>query len=294
MSTNSNFNSNINLSSNIIDFENLSKQDSDVSKIGFQFMSDLHLEFSTNKENTSFFNKIVSKVPYLILAGDIGNPFESHYSNFLQNVSSKFEKIFIITGNHEYYNKNGSRTTMDKVNRQVEKIVDNYKNIVFLNNSSFLLDVDSRTIKILGTTLWSNIISSKRIMVHTSMNDYSKIYIDSSGDCPFLLKPQTTNLFHQQNIEWLKEEIDENYENIIISHHLPTYKLIDSRFEFHPLNCAFASCLDEMIKSPIKAWISGHTHYRKSMNINNVQCEVNPRGYPGENTNFDINAVLWI
>ncbi len=62
----------------------------------FQLISDLHLEMG------SYFN-LKAKAPYLLLVGDIGYPESQIYKDFLKQYSKKFDKIFYISGNHEYY-----------------------------------------------------------------------------------------------------------------------------------------------------------------------------------------------
>ena len=61
-----------------------------------QYVSDLHLEKKINNRS------IIAKKPYLILAGDIGYPFQNNYKNFLLHMSYIFNKVFLIAGNHEY------------------------------------------------------------------------------------------------------------------------------------------------------------------------------------------------
>jgi hypothetical protein len=66
--------------------------------VKFQYISNLHLDLYP----LGLFD-IDAIAPYLLLAGDIGNPYQKKYELFLENISKKFEKIFIISGNHEYY-----------------------------------------------------------------------------------------------------------------------------------------------------------------------------------------------
>jgi predicted phosphohydrolase len=41
--------------------------------------------------------------PYLALLGDIGWAAEESYRNLLLDMSTKFKKVYVIAGNHEYY-----------------------------------------------------------------------------------------------------------------------------------------------------------------------------------------------
>jgi predicted MPP superfamily phosphohydrolase len=73
-----------------------------------RYFSDLHLEFikSSSKEIEKFIKQIPSGIEDVcILAGDIGNPYQLNYDIFMNYINNNFKKSFIITGNHEYYNK---------------------------------------------------------------------------------------------------------------------------------------------------------------------------------------------
>jgi predicted phosphodiesterase len=61
------------------------------------YLSDIHLEFLTEKNIIKIQNSILSQPDFTcVLAGDIGNPFHISYINFLTNLSPKFKKIFRI------------------------------------------------------------------------------------------------------------------------------------------------------------------------------------------------------
>lgn len=66
----------------------------------FQILSDLHLE--VGQQYSSF--EIPTSAPFLILAGDIGRLIDYHsYLAFLALHTRRFEKVFLILGNHEFY-----------------------------------------------------------------------------------------------------------------------------------------------------------------------------------------------
>jgi len=60
-----------------------------------QFSSDIHLERGYKRD-------IIPIKPYLVLAGDIGYPNQDSYKQFLLGMSHKFDKVFVISGNHEF------------------------------------------------------------------------------------------------------------------------------------------------------------------------------------------------
>lgn len=106
-----------------------------------QFLSDVHLEYR------HLIPVIKPAAQYLALLGDIGNPFQANYSSFLQQASQKFEKVFLISGNHEYlYND------IPTTNNRISEICNSFDNVHYLNNQQ----IQVNDIIILGTTLWTS------------------------------------------------------------------------------------------------------------------------------------------
>ena len=64
-----------------------------------QVISDIHLE----KNYYNLTELIQPNANYLMITGDIWLPYLSHYTQFLKECSQNFEKVFIISGNLEYY-----------------------------------------------------------------------------------------------------------------------------------------------------------------------------------------------
>ena len=198
--------------------------------------------------------KIPVKGNYLALCGDIGNPNHSNYKQLLKYSSNEFEKTFIIAGNHEYNNK--SITKMNFVNDQIDDIVSNFNNVFFLNNNYYKLN--KYTI-LFGTTLWTK---------------------------------STNHKLHNKSINWLENNIVDNLNKniIIISHHLPSYKLIVPKFrklKYKYLFDRYASNLEYIMEYPnIKVWLCGHSHCQYNTFINGTYCAINALGH-NKNINYD-------
>jgi predicted phosphohydrolase len=88
----------------------------------------------------------------LIICGDIRQPSSQIYKDFFHKYSTQYDKIFMVTGNHEYYH---ARLTIDEINDSIHNIMSQYHNVIFLNNLSYIVS----DIRIIGTTLWTNPIS---------------------------------------------------------------------------------------------------------------------------------------
>lgn len=239
-----------------------------------QYISDIHLEFLHIMEVKSIIRKIIPAAPIIVLAGDIGNPFSknNHYEQFIEEMSKKFDKVFLISGNHEYYHNN-----IDMVEERIKTIVSKYMNVTYLQNSY----EDYNNIRWIGSTLWSQLDNPKKFI-----ND---IYIPN-------MTVDRYNMLHCMAVKSIEEMIkDSKLPCIVISHHMPSYHLISKEYYDENYNMWFASHMDNIIeehKDKLLGWIYGHTHRANNSMINNIPMYCNPVGYKGENYNIDYNMHI--
>lgn len=218
-----------------------------------QYVSDIHLEYR---------NKIPiikPKTNYLALLGDIGYPNQPIYHEFLKYCSQNWDQVILLSGNHEYWAKHtniqdnnvlvkndyvNKNTHFENIDLMISNLVSKYDNIHFLNNASYLLDNHL----ILGTTLWSKNPDHPRILTE-----------------------------HRKSVNWLEDSIDKNSHQqiIVLTHHLPSYRLIIPKYQNHPNKHRYATNLDYLIKPPISAWLCGHSHCQFETKINNIYCGIN-------------------
>lgn len=234
--------------------------------MSFQLVSDLHLEFSTS-------NPIVERqADNLILAGDIGYPNQEKFVGFLKDMCKMFDKVFYITGNHEYY----CGLSKNKVDELLEKLSKDI-GFIYLKNSTYKLN-DRLTI--IGCTLWTKTTPKNKFILETSINDYRKILSDDGKR----ITAEDTGRWHEESVAFLFKEFSKPGDKLVITHHLPSMQLIHEKYQGHPVNCAFASSLDIMFKgSGVKVWCAGHTHSKIVKKMDDIHFYVNPYGYPGEN-----------
>lgn len=222
-----------------------------------QYMSDLHLE--RHKE----FPRVKPMAPNLALLGDIGHPHMQNYRDFLSYCSNSYERTFLLTGNHEYY---GSSTP--HVHDVIDQLCDKLGNVSFLQQRT----TDSDGVTIAGCTLWSN-ISQDTV---PALNDFR--YISTMNG---LLTHEEYLNMHRRDVTWLRSVImDIKKPLIILTHHLPSYRVIGERYVKYKRQDAFASHLDSMIKGPhLRAWLCGHSHDNIDRIINDVYCGINSGQY---------------
>lgn len=276
-----------------------------------QYVSDIHLEFRT-LQSIPIIQPIEPGNTYLALCGDIGNPYLSNYQEFLDIHSKLYEHILLISGNHEYYNILNNQNSIDQVDNHIREIVKKYNNVTYLNRNKIII---GRT-KFIGCTLWTDVTRIK-MRAETSMNDYKHIYVDSNNSTyrikkniheesltiksreqiiqPFkeVLRADDVINMNRKMREWLEHQINKfgnadckKYDDIIIlTHHAPTTKMLPIRDVYS--DCYASNC-EDIIKFPVKYWISGHTHACMKCEINGATCLSNCMGYPGQNvTNYD-------
>jgi len=257
-------------------------------------LSDIHLEFLPHITNIEKLRKklpklytdceIETKECILILAGDIGDPTMDNYWTFLKDCSSKYKYVIFIIGNHEYYNKKNKKITMNEKKEIIHKKLEEIEteNLFLLDNNKINID----GIDFIGSTLWTYIPKNHENYITNCISDYKTIYTDIDEK----LTPEVSNIIHNNDVEFLKDNITSDC--VIITHHLPTDLLIDSKYKIYgELNHAFYTNLEHIFTDKIKLWVCGHTHTPKKCEINNIKCIANPIGYENENSNSKIVEI---
>jgi predicted MPP superfamily phosphohydrolase len=247
---------------------------------------------------------------FLALCGDIGNPFDDKYRAFIQRHTDRFEKIFIVSGNHEYYS-NGKQRTMNKIDEQLYKLASEFENVHYLQKNS--LQVEDTTF--IGCTLWTEADQ----FIEDNMNDYLRIYIEDetkSAHFKYLnsgsnfggyktrkkyiregrrfIKHMDIYALHHDMKTWIGKTLEKiNTEKaIVLTHHAPSFQMLrdlkhDERFEY-----GYASDCSQFFRKPVVAWLSGHTHLCKEILINNIPSISNCLGYSGQKTGCDLQKYI--
>jgi len=226
-----------------------------------RLLSDLHLELHPIQLK---FNK---RADICILAGDIGNPTKEHYEHVLNLLSLTHQKVFVITGNHEYYNNDLS------IDNHIISVCED--NIHFLQLNSLIY----KNVKFMGCTLWSQ--ADQKLSKY--MNDFNYIQNFNSNDYQQL---------HEKHSKWLLDNINDNIKTCVITHHLPSSLLIDEEYKNHPLTSYFATDLDLPIKPDY--WCYGHTHKFNYVKMDGCEYHCNPRGYKHECINYNMDYIFTI
>jgi len=208
--------------------------------VRFQIASDLHIEYKNNLLITDLTQYITPSADILILAGDIGNLSKfDQLKSFLKLVCQKFTHVLYVPGNHEYYS---SHIPFAVLNDRLIKLGNMFSNLVILNRKSVCID----DVCIIGCTLWSK----AKIEIPSYIN-----IVD--------ITTKKYNDMHIQDLQYIMKMIDycrvKNMKLLVITHHVPTYKLMKDKNEENA--SMYATDLDHLLRYDyVHTWICGHIH----------------------------------
>ena len=242
-----------------------------------QYISDMHLELSNNSK---YFKHNYPKVTgdILIIAGDImylGQDIT--LKNFWKHCHENYKYTILVPGNHEYY-AYYDIMTLDTSWRQD---ICGYDNVFYAQNQVINInDENGKNIDIICSTLWSEIPFYSYGDAHCGLSDFHRIKYNGH-----MYNQDNYNEQHQYCLEFIKEAVGLSTADkiVVVTHHLPSYQLIQERFKGDKLNCCFANNLDDYIyDSRINVWIYGHNHDNKDITIGNTFITSNQFGYYGD------------
>jgi len=234
-----------------------------------QYVSDLHLEFPENREWLEN-NPIPVTGNILILAGDIVPLHQrKHYGHFFDTLSSNYEQVYWLPGNHEFYYYD----VAPYAHHVCEQI---RENVWLVNNASFI----HHRIKLIFTTLWGYIQTKEKMIIENHVSDFLLIRYNNS---PFT--SEHFNELHAIALNFLSHELSEEFETadkkIVVTHHVPTKINYPARYVRSAINPAFAVELkDFILQNKPDYWIYGHHHCNVSdFSLGHTRMLTNQLGY---------------
>jgi DNA repair exonuclease SbcCD nuclease subunit len=234
--------------------------------MNIQYASDLHLERPENREEINK-NPLIPSSDVLILAGDILeiSP-ESLSSPFFDYLEKEFKQVFLIPGNHEFYEGFDIADSLPEMDLEIRP------NVRMINNKVIRIeDVD-----FIFSTLWSEITSLSRDVIE---------YFSDFNYCHFggkYLTPQSYTRAHKICLQFLKDSFKQkSNKRVVITHHLPSPLCLSDDFKYHHMNQLFYSDLTDLVKSSgAEYWIFGHSHINAApVRIGSTTMLSNTLGY---------------
>lgn len=243
-----------------------------------QYASDLHLEFADNWRYLKAHPLDVAG-DILVLAGDIGYLGDDNYTKhpFWDWASEHYCQVICCMGNHEFYKFYDIATLEDGYCLEIRHNVHSYYNAVVRID-----DID-----IIVSTLWAHIPLREAYYTEQVISDFRRIRYNDE-----LLSFADFNREHERCLRFIEHTLQESdaKHKIVVTHHVPSFKMQCPKFADSLANGAFTVELEEFIQNnPIDYWIFGHSHYNVDAKIGNTQCLSNQLGYVfhGEHTTFD-------
>ncbi len=247
----------------------------------FRVISDLHLELLNYKQITALEENLYSlqnikNVPFLIMAGDIVSynvVKHEPITQFIQNISKQYKKVFYVLGNHEYYGLLDSDIKKTVCEYKQWSLL-NFTNVHLLENDFMDILVNDKPVRIIGTTLWTDPIQH----AYNCMTDSHYLEIEDIRNSHNIAK----NFIKESSTKLIEPET----KIIVITHHLPSYRFIDSKYKKSTVNSAFASQSEDLFTFK-GSWVFGHTHTRININDTDINFICNPLGYRKENKEYE-------
>ncbi len=224
----------------------------------------------------------------LIIAGDISNSIKITSEVFI-DASKVYEWVVVVEGNHEHYD---IERKMSHNTEYLEELIKPYPNIILLNGTSHQIG-DVLFTGALGWYDWAGwehrgITIAQAYMAWQSGSNDSRYPRFAELNSPAHLA-----LVHSFQVaeEVRAAQINDSISKIVcVTHTSPRHELM----HWHPTNDAWnkltpsymnskmSSVLEADTGKKIKAWIYGHTHDRKMVDIDGVTYANNAQGYPRE------------
>lgn len=264
--------------------------------MNIQLKSDLHWEHEVHQtraivsaEKDSAY--VSPEADVLVLAGDMINATESH----IDYLSYKFKDVKIpilyVPGNHEYWHQNYT----DARNLLKKKLF--CSNIKLLDPHSIIIkDKDEEEVLFVGATVWTNLSNPMKAMIAQRTRDFQNI------------KGISVDSWTNKNIEEIAyiEKIL-NYEDfhymkkVVITHYLPSYRSVPSRFLRDDANCIFVATDMERVIHECQPdlMLHGHTHDSNDYLIGKTRVVSNPKGrwfsdFNGLNPTYNNEFIITI
>ena len=259
-------------------------------------ISDLHLEaFGWRPED-------VPDADVCVVAGDVSVGL-SWAVAWLRDQVVPHMHCVLVAGNHEHYytdvpwNLAAGREAAARV-----------PGLQFLENDFWT----HRGVRFVGATIWTDfalgaesqadVAWSMQAAAH-GMRDYEVIRVPRdrarppgmAGAIEARFTPGDTLSMHRASRRYVSDVLALPFDGstVVVTHHAPHPSSLDPAYAGDALNAAFASDLTEVIERwQPDLWVHGHVHCRSDYRVGRTRIVCNPRGYGGENPEFDPGLVV--
>jgi Icc-related predicted phosphoesterase len=236
-------------------------------------ISDLHLEHRPLWRMA----ESVTSFDVAVVAGDVDGSVRRAVETLATAPALQGKPVIFVPGNHEYYGSILQDNLADGMAAaEGTRVHILHRRMVVIGGVRFI-----------GATLWTDYFLhgapkvSMKLAGH-ELNDHRLIRWREDGGHISRFMPWHARREHLADRAFLEAALRERHDRptIVVTHHLPSGNSIAKRFAGSPLNPAFASSLDAMIRDTMPAcWIHGHTHQSCDYMLAATRVLCNPKGY---------------
>ena len=248
----------------------------------------IHVLSSLYCHNKEF---IIPKVEadILIVGGNGGSKLS--FINPLITAAPRYQKVYVVLGNTDYQDKD-----MVYIRSEIKQALDKYEisNVSILNNNFQVLRSESTNLHLAGCTLWTDFSDKDQDLINSSkllLSDFSGGITNESS----AFEPDDViqaNSVSKRFLTWFSEQPLDG-KKIVITHSIPSIKLIQEDVKDNPLVRAFVSNCEHLFKN-IDLWICGHEYCKLDTMINGCRVLGNSRGLTSNSKNFNPELVIEI
>jgi Icc-related predicted phosphoesterase len=272
---------------------NTTAEKNQTGALKIDYLSDLHLEFYRTKNFPDLRADDGTIGDVLVLAGDImvlkhldvrrtdkrSRFMRDIYREFFTYISSLYEKIFYVTGNHEFYGD-------DIINAygSLHDTLADFPNVECLDRRA----VKYEGVHFIGVTLWTDFGRQNPLVMNFAkdkMNDYFAIYVNKKKKRKLTVEEVLDK--HEIEKGFIENCLENSFDKrrtVVITHHSPTYHAHDATKPVNMFTDLFHVNMEYLMtrNKHIDAWIFGHTHHKYKQDIYGTTVCSNPVGYLGQ------------
>lgn len=224
----------------------------------------------------------------LVIAGDIANgKLESYVTSFFEDVASRFRKVLVVLGNHDYYHADIQDTDANWWN-----LAKHWDNVTLLQKDIHEID----DVVFIGCTLWTDFDFESEIMMNNAENYMTDYRLTNGSDG--MLRATDILKIHKDHMKFIEWATMINYGTgkklVLVTHHLTVPELVAPRWKYETdSNPLFHGNMDQRLLNMFDIAVCGHTHDSMELYVGTTRCYINPKGYGIENAHgFDPWKVI--
>jgi predicted phosphodiesterase len=254
--------------------------------MNIQIFSDLHVDVSQPPPIA-----IGADVDAVVVAGDTAEGADNAFVA-LRHIVPEQIPIVAVMGNHEYYH----RCIPEEL--ALARELAPSLNAHLLQNDSVVLEIGGTRVRFAGSSLWTdykvfganNAAPAMRAALR-GLNDHRLITWRKRPWKRF--RPEEAAVMHSASKAFLIKTLATPFPGptVVVCHH-GHWRSAHPQYQTDILTAAYVSDLTFIEEFQPDLFIHGHVHSSSDYRVGRTRVLCNPRGYPGENPNFNPSLVV--